>query len=86
MNWLVSINFENMRFLGSQSAGEGPHLVPISLKIGFPLGPHFVKLGSPWHVATVNLLKVPKNSGFTESGWVSLLGIASHKLVTLLDR
>ena len=42
-----------MRFLGPHFAGEGPHLVPISLKIGSPLGPHFDKLGSPGHVATV---------------------------------
>ena len=36
INYLVSINFANMRFLGPHSAGEGPHLVPISLKIGSP--------------------------------------------------
>ena len=24
-NWLVSANFENMRFMGPHSAGEGPH-------------------------------------------------------------
>ena len=46
-----------MRFLGPHSASEGPHLVPISLKIGSPLGPHFDKLGSPWHVATVRHIK-----------------------------
>ena len=43
-----------MRFLGPHSAGEGPHLVPISLKIGSPSGPYFEKSGSPWHVATVH--------------------------------
>ena len=53
MNYLVSLNFANICFLGPHSAAEGPHLVPISLKIGSPLGPHFVKLGSRWHVATV---------------------------------
>ena len=53
INWLVPINFENICFLGPHSAAEGPHLVPISLKIGSPLGPHFDKLGSQWHVATV---------------------------------
>ena len=47
-----------MRFLGPHSAGEGPHLVPISLKIGSPLGPHFDKVGSPWHVATVQKLRM----------------------------
>ena len=45
-----------MRFLVPHSASEGPHLVPISLKIGSPLGPHFDRLGSPWHVATVVLV------------------------------
>ena len=35
------------------SAVEGPHLVPISLKIGSPLGPHFDKIRSPLHVASV---------------------------------
>ena len=45
-----------MRFLGPHSAGEGPHLVPISLKIGSPSGPHFEKSGSPWHVATVRVV------------------------------
>ena len=53
-NSLVSANFENMRFLGPPSAGEGPHLVPISLKkIGSSLGTYFDKLGSPWHLAPV---------------------------------
>ena len=42
-----------MRFLGPHSAAEGPHLVPISLKIGSPMGPLFDNLGSQWHVATV---------------------------------
>ena len=46
---LASINFANICFLGPHSAAEGPHLVPISLK----LGPHFDKLGFQWHVATV---------------------------------
>ena len=47
-----------MRFLGPHSAGEGPHLVPISLKFGSPSGPHFEKSGSPGLVGTVlqNLL------------------------------
>ena len=43
-----------MRFLGPHSAGEGPHLVPISLKIGSPSGPHFEKSGSPGLVGTVS--------------------------------
>ena len=42
-----------MRFLGPHSAGEGPHLVPISLKFGSPSGPHFEKSGSPGLVGTV---------------------------------
>ena len=46
-NWLVSANFEDMRFLGPHSAGEGPYLVPISLKIGSPSGPHFEKKVGP---------------------------------------
>ena len=52
-NQLVSVNFENMRFLGPHSASEGPHQVPISLKIGSPSGPHFEKSGSPGLVGTV---------------------------------
>ena len=35
------------------SAAEGPHLVPISLKIGSPVGPHFEKFRSPFHVGAV---------------------------------
>ena len=53
-----------MRFLGPHSAGEGPHLVPISLKFGSPSGPHFEKSGSPGLVGTVLQLKqmeVPEN-------------------------
>ena len=53
MNYLVSLNFANICFLGPHSAAEGPHLVPISLKIGSPMGPLFDNLGSQWHVATV---------------------------------
>ena len=45
-----------MRFLGPHSAGEGPHLVPISLKFGSPSGPHFEKSGSPGLVGTVDLI------------------------------
>ena len=40
MNLLVSVNFEIYAFWVPISAVEGPHLVPISLKIGSPLGPH----------------------------------------------
>ena len=47
-----------MRFLGPHSAGEGPHLVPISLKFGSPSGPHFEKSGSPGLVGTVTSLDV----------------------------
>ena len=46
-----------MRFLGPHSAGEGPHLVPISLKFGSPSGPHFEKSGSPGLVGTVLMAK-----------------------------
>ena len=53
MNYLVPLNFANICFLGPHSAAEGPHLVPISLKIGSPMGPLFDNLGSQWHVATV---------------------------------
>ena len=42
-----------MRFLGPHSAGEGPHLVPISLKFGSPSGPHFEKGGSPCKLGAV---------------------------------
>ena len=35
------------------SAVEGPHLVPTSLKIGSPLGPHLNKLRSPFNVGAV---------------------------------
>ena len=45
-----------MRFLGPHSAGEGPHLVPISLKFGSPSGPHFEKSGSPGLVGTVQVV------------------------------
>ena len=53
INYLVLLNFTNICFLGPHSAAEGPHLVPISLKIGSPMGPLFDNLGSQWHVATV---------------------------------
>ena len=37
----MSINFQKYAFWVPISAGGGPHLVPIQLKIGSPLGPHF---------------------------------------------
>ena len=53
-NSLVSINFANMCFLG-------PHLVPISLKIGSPSGTHFEKkvgLHGTWPQWNCNLSKL----------------------------
>ena len=35
------------------SVAEGPHLVPISLKIRSPFGPHFEKFRSLFHVGAV---------------------------------
>ena len=37
------------------SFAEGPHLVPISLKMRSPFGPHFEKIRSPFHVGAVVL-------------------------------
>ena len=53
-----------MRFLGPHSAGEGPHLVPISLKFGSPSGPHFEKSGSPGLVGTVPVVDESQKSQF----------------------
>ena len=80
MNYLVSLNFANICFLGPHSAAEGPHLVPISLKIGSPLGPHFDKLGSQWHVATVKkhiLWMIPWNMWTLNNLDPELLGLGT---------
>ena len=42
--------------MGHHSAGEGPHLVPISLKIGSPSDPHFEKSGSPCKLGAVHIV------------------------------
>ena len=46
-NWLVSANFEDMRFLGPHSASEGPQFT----KIGAISDHHFEKVGPHGTVA-----------------------------------
>ena len=57
MNLLVSVNFEIYAFWVPISAVEGPHLVPISLKIGSPLGPHYRNFRSPFNLGAVLVMK-----------------------------
>ena len=52
-----------MRFLGPHSAGEGPHLVPISLKFVSPSGPHFEKGGSPCKLGAVQFHSFMRRPG-----------------------
>ena len=78
-----------MRFLGPHSAGEGPHLVPISLKFGSPSGPHFEKSGSPGLVGTVEWSYIGKGgqvitpSVRTRYGAVELYGV--YKIIKFSD-
>ena len=82
-----------MRFLGLHSAGEGPHLVPISLKFGSPSRPHFEKSGSPGLVGTALrlpqvLIKPRKIAGvhWWQGGLLSLVNIKStHPPLPLYD-
>ena len=48
------------RFLVPISVAEGPHLVPIALKMRSPFGPHFEKFRSLFHVGAVHVLYLLK--------------------------